>query len=189
MNKALLIIDMQNDFVLPGAPCRIFGAYSTISKVRRVLEFFRKHNLPIFHVVREYREDGSDIENFRYQDFMTNKKYAVPNTPGCKIIDELQPFEGEYKIIKNRFSGFMNTELDSILRRLKINELVVTGTQYPNCVRATVYDAVCLHYEVTIITDATSAQTIEIAKANIVDMKNIGVKFLSSDELIRAMSP
>jgi nicotinamidase-related amidase len=69
----------------------------------------------------------------------------------------------------------MGTPLDLLLRRLGVDELVVSGTQYPNCIRATVLDAVCLDYAVTLVTDACSAQTDAVAQANIADMAAIGV--------------
>lgn len=184
---ALIIIDMQNDFVLPDSPACVAGAQATIPSLVKVLTLFRNKSHPVFHLSREYREDGSDIENFRHKDFMQGNKYAVPNTFGCQIVEELTPLENEHRIIKNRFSGFMNTELDFILRRLSVSELVVTGTQYPNCIRATVFDAIALGYEVTVVTDATSAATEEIAKANIEDLKNVGVSCVLADELQRAL--
>lgn len=79
----------------------------------------------------------------------------------------------------------MNTELDFMLRRLGVENLVVTGTQYPNCVRTTVYDGVALDYNVTLITDATSAQTKEVAEANIFDMKNIGVECITTMQFLQ----
>lgn len=181
---ALAIIDMQKDFVLPNSPCCIAGAYPTIPNVEIVLNYFRSNNLPVFHIVREYRDDGSDIEKFRFKDFIDGKKCAVPNTVGCEIVDELKPIDGEYRIVKNRFSGFMNTELDLILRRLGITDLVVTGTQYPNCVRATIFDAIALGYDVTVITDAASAATKEIEEANIIDLKNVGVRCMLAKEIL-----
>jgi len=185
MNKiALIIVDMQNDFVLPNAPQCIKGAVSVIPNIEKVLHTFREKSLPVFHVYREYRADGSDIEKTRLDDFLNGKKYCVPHTKGCEIIDELSPREEEYRIVKNRFSGFMNTELDFILRRLEVESIVVCGIQYPNCIRATVFDGVALGYEVTLVTDATSAQTEKIAQANIVDIKNIGVECISTELLI-----
>ena len=172
---ALLIIDMQNDFVLPGAPACIAGAFATIPAIKGMLAFFRDHRLPIFHVIREYRADGSDIEATRLHDFIHKEPYIVAGTQGCKIVKDLTPVDGEYKVIKNRFSGFMNTELDFMLRRLEVTDLVVCGTQYPVCLRSTIFDAVALGYWVTNVTDASSAQTPEIANANIVDLRNIGV--------------
>ena len=177
---ALIIIDMQNDFVLQNAPQCIVGAEAIVPNIQKVLTFFRSKNLPIFHVYREYRKDGSDIEKTRLDDFLTQQKYCVPHTKGCEIIDALTPIEGEYKIVKNRFSGFMQTELDFILRRLDIEKIVVCGIQYPNCIRATIFDGVALGYEVTLITDATEAQTEEIATANIVDIANIGVECITT---------
>jgi len=181
---ALIIIDMQNDFVLPGAPACVAGAYVTITCIKRALDFFRTHHFPVFHVIREYRADGSDIEFFRLPDFLNNKRYGVPGTKGCDIVDDLSPVEGEYRIIKNRFSGFMNTELDFMLRRVRATHLVICGTQYPNCVRATIFDAIAYGYPVINITDATSAQTQQIAEANIVDLKNIGVNCISFEEFL-----
>ncbi|VAW98408.1 Nicotinamidase/isochorismatase family protein, partial [hydrothermal vent metagenome] len=122
---ALFIIDMQKDFVFPESPFRVAGAYKTVSGIVKVLKKFREEGHPVFHIVREYREDGSDIEKFRYRKFIDGNKYAVPNTEGCEIIDELIPRKNEYRIVKNRFSGFMNTELGFILNRLKISNIVI----------------------------------------------------------------
>ncbi len=182
---ALLIIDMQNDFVLPGAPACVAGAYATIPCIRKVLDFFRANSLPVFHVVREYRADGSDIEITRLSGFLNNTPYTVPGTPGCEIVEGLTPIRGEYRVVKNRFSGFMNTELDFMLRRVGATHLVVCGTQYPNCIRATIFDAISYGYPVINITDATSAQTHDIANANITDLKNIGVECIAWDEFLK----
>jgi len=184
---ALIMIDMQNDFVLPDALQCIDGAVTILPNLQKILETFRENVLPVFHVYREYREDGSDIEKTRLNDFINVQKYCVPNTHGCDIVDELTPMEGEYKIVKNRFSGFMQTELDFILRRLDIQRIVVCGIQYPNCIRATIFDGVALGYEVTLVTDATAAQTDEIAEANILDMCNIGVECMITESFIECV--
>ena len=181
--SALLIVDMQNDFVLPDSPYCVAGAMATVPTIARVLNRYRRQSLPVFHIVREYRADGSDIERFRYSGFIQGQTYAIPGTNGCDIVDELKPQAGEYRIVKRRFSAFMNTELDLILRRKGIAHVVITGTQYPNCIRATAYDAVALDYEVTVITDATSAASDDIAESNIRDMKNIGIRCVLSSEI------
>ena len=181
---ALIIIDMQNDFVLPGAPACVAGAYATVPCIRLLLDFFRAKSWPVFHVVREYRADGSDIECTRLHGFLNDKRYAVPGTEGCEIVAELAPVEGEYRVVKNRFSGFMNTELDFMLRRIGATQLVICGTQYPNCIRTTIFDAIAHGYPVINLTDATSAQTYEIAEANITDLKNIGVECVTLREFL-----
>lgn len=183
-NMALLIIDMQNDFVLPGGPVHVAGAASTIPAIKSMLEAFRTNEHPVFHITREYRPDGSDVEKLRQKDFLKHQAFVLPGTKGSEIVDQLAPIPGDYRVIKNRFSGFMFTELDLMLRRLNISHLVVTGTQLPNCVRATVFDALCLDYDVTLITDGCSAQTSEIARANITDMANVGVRCVGSEQFI-----
>jgi nicotinamidase-related amidase len=181
---ALIIIDMQNDFVLPDAPACVSGAYATVPCIKRLLKCFRANGWPVFHVIREYRADGSDIEFTRLDGFLHDKPYVVPGTKGCDVVDGLAPLEGEYRIVKNRFSGFMNTELDFVLRRLGVRHLVICGTQYPNCIRATIFDAIAYGYPVINIVDATSAQTQQIAEANILDLKNIGVDCITLDKFL-----
>jgi nicotinamidase-related amidase len=184
---ALLIIDMQNDLVLPGSPLRVLGAKATIPMIQKVLKNFRVKKMPIFYTKREYRPDGSDIEITRLENFIERNKGLVPGTPGCEIVDELRPIPGEYKIVKNRFSAFMNTELDFILRRLEVNHCVICGTQYPSCIRTTVFDAISYGYFVTVLTDATSAKTKEISDANIADMKDVGVECIETAEFLKRL--
>ena len=80
--------------------------------------------------------------------------------------------------MKNRFSGFMDTELDFILRRENVESIVACGTQYPCCVRATLVDGLCYGYHTTSLTDATSAASEDVALANIRDLQNMGIQCL-----------
>ena len=75
-NSALIIIDMQNDFVLPGSPACVAGALATIPNITRVLEKFRKERASVFYIVREYRKDGSDIEISRQKSFLHGSAYV-----------------------------------------------------------------------------------------------------------------
>ncbi len=184
---ALLIIDMQKDFVLPGAPAEVAGALVTVPLIRQALEGFREKQWPVFHINRQYRGDGSDIEITRRKDFLEQQKFLLPGTEGCEIVDQLKPLPGEYRIVKSRFSAFMKTELDFMLRRLSVNHVVICGTQYPACIRATIYDAISYGYDVTLLTDATSAQTPEIAQANIRDIKNLGVSCMTASQFFTAV--
>ena len=188
LDCALLVIDMQNDFVMPGSPIRVAGARASVPVVKKVLTAFRNVGMPVFHAVREYRPDGSDIEITRLDNFLERTKVVVPGTRGCEIIEELKPIPGEYRIVKNRFSAFFMTELDLMLRRLGIEHVVVCGTEYPSCVRSTIFDAISYNYFVTLITDGCSAQTPEIAESNIHDIKNIGIECVTAAEFIKQLN-
>ncbi len=182
--RALLIIDMQNDFVLPGSPVTVAGALATVPNIQRLLEDFRARGWPVLHITRAYRLDGSDVEAFRREAFLRGPQYLLPGTRGVDIVADLTPLPGEPVLVKPRFSAFMGTPLDLLLRRLGVTALVVTGTQYPNCIRATVMDAMGLDYAVTVVTDACSAQTDVVAQANVFDLMNIGVSCRTTEQCL-----
>jgi nicotinamidase-related amidase len=179
---ALLIIDMQNDFVLEGKPLRVAGAQAAIPKIQSVLSEFRKRSLPVFHVLRVHRSDGSDVEIIRQERFRT-QPFAVAGTPGAAVIDELKPRTGEYVLTKTRMSAFIGTELDLMLRTLQVSTLFICGIQTPNCIRTTVFDGIAYNYPVVLIDDATGASSEEVHRANVRDMQNIGVRIVKAGDI------
>ena len=121
------------------------------------------------------------MERTRLADFRRTP-FVVPGTHGAEIIAELTPEAGETIVIKPRYSAFFRTNLDLMLKRLGVERVLVSGTQYPNCIRATVNDALSLDYEVSVITDACSAKTEAVAAANILDMRNLGAECITFAE-------
>jgi nicotinamidase-related amidase len=179
---ALLIIDMQNDFVLEDKPIRVAQAKNVVPVIRDVLAQFRKRKLPVFHILRVHRKDGSDVEITR-QDHFREHPFAVEGTRGAGVIDELSPLPGEYVVPKIRMSAFIATGLDLMLRNLGITDLVVTGIQTPNCIRTTVFDAIAYNYPVILVADAVGAQNDEIHNANLRDMAAIGIRVVNAWDL------
>jgi nicotinamidase-related amidase len=183
---ALLIIDMQNDFILEGRPLRVASAPAVIPKVLELLTAFRAKGLPVFHIVRVHRKDGADVEITR-QALFRKQPFAVEGTAGAAIVDPLAPHPGEYVIPKVRMSAFIGTELDLMLRTLGITDIVIAGIQTPNCIRTTTFDAIAYNYPVVLARDATGAQTDEIHDANVRDMQNIGVRTMTVRDLIATL--
>jgi len=179
---ALLIIDMQNDFVLEAKPLRVAGASAVIPRIQCVLAEFRKRSLPVFHILRVHRPDGSDVEIIR-QELFRKQPFAVAGTPGAAVIHELGPHPGEYVLTKTRMSAFIGTELDLMLRTLGVTTLVVCGIQTPNCIRTTVFDGIAYNYPVVLVDDATGAASEEVHRANVRDMANIGVKIVKAGDV------
>lgn len=181
---AVLVIDMQNDFVLPGAVLCVDGAAATIPAIQDLLKYGRSKGWNIVHVIRDHMPSGYDVDAPRIKLFTNGKSgYCLGGTKGAEIVDGLKPETGDIVITKTRNSGFFNTNLDLVLRRLGVKTVVIAGTQYPNCVRGTAADAMSYDYETIICTDACSAKTKEVADANIFDMKNMGIQCLSLDEI------
>lgn len=180
---ALAVIDMQNDFVLPGAPACVEGAHATVPTIRRLLERARADGWYVLHVVRAHRPDGCDAEKSRAHLFREGGGLCVAGTPGAEIVAGLEPSLGETVLVKTRFSAFMGTECHMLLRRLGVDTLLIAGTQYPNCVRGTAVDAFALDYDVIVVTDACSARTPQVAEANINDMRAMGISCVPFDSL------
>lgn len=180
---ALAIIDMQNDFVQPGAPACVAGALASVPMVRRLLDKARREGWVIVHVTRQHRADGSDVELFRRDAFKNGGGICVAETRGADIIPELSPLPGEHCLGKLRFSAFLFTEFDALLRRLGVSTLVLAGTQYPNCIRGTAVDAMARDYRTVVVTDACSAQTPAVAASNIFDLKGMGIACVALDDL------
>ena len=183
--SAFIIIDMENGFIDPASPLCIAGAAATVPALAAAVEAAREKNIPIFYVKRIYRADGSDVENTRYECWRSAENVLTPGSAGPCSIEEpaaLAPRPEDYIIIKPRFSAFFQTELDLILRRLGVRNIILTGTTTPNCIRTTAYDGISLDYNVIALEDCCSSQTPEIQRANIEDMIRIGVTVMSSAE-------
>ena len=191
VHAALLVIDMQNGFLNPRSAHCIPTAAATVPACAKAIASCRAQKIPVFFVIRKYRGNGSDVEFCRYESWRKGGKALSPLC-GEELSDALPPEfgrrEGDYTIVKPRFSAFFQTELDLILRRLGINTVLLAGTTTPNCIRATCYDALSLDYNVAILEDCVSSATEEIQKSNLRDMENIGAVLLSAKALSGGLS-
>ncbi|XP_010545692.1 PREDICTED: probable inactive nicotinamidase At3g16190 [Tarenaya hassleriana] len=176
-NTALLVIDMQKDFIREGSVMQVKGGKAIVPNVIRTVELARRRGVLVIWVVREHDPRGRDVELFRRHLYTPGKVGpTVKDTSGAELEDGLIIKEGDYKIVKTRFSAFFATHLHSFLQTSGVNKLVIAGVQTPNCIRATAFDAVAMDYpSVTVIVDTTAASTPEIHAANILDMKNVGI--------------
>jgi len=185
--SALVVIDMQRGFIDKASPCYINGAEATIPACAAVIDNCRQRGIPVFFVNRLYRANGSDVEHTRHDAWLSGGK---PMSPGCAESistaspEEFKITEEDYYIIKPRYSAFFHTELDLVLRRLGINTVLLAGTTTPNCIRASCYDAICLEYNVVVLSDCTSSVSEEIQQSNLRDMKNVGAQIMSAEEFI-----
>ncbi|MBD5154470.1 MAG: isochorismatase family protein [Oscillibacter sp.] len=191
MKQALIVIDMQNGFLNPESPLCIRGARATVPACARVIAACRRAETPVIFVNRAYRADGSDVEHTRYQIWAEGGKPLTPGSTGPISIENPPEFgrcASDYEIVKPRYSAFFQTSLDLLLRRLKVDTVVLTGTTTPNCIRTTCYDAISLDYQVVVLEDCCSSNTEEIQRANMLDMKNVGTEIRSSSQFLRELS-
>ena len=184
---ALLVIDMQNDFCLPGAPFEVRGALSVVPRIQELIEAFRAHGLPVIFVIREHRADGSDMEITRRERFLKAGGAFIPGTRGYALVDGLTPRPDEPVVRKTRWSPFHKTDLESMLRARGVEVVVISGVQTPNCIRSAAFDANSLDFEVVVSSDASGTSDPDVHRANLIDMAGIGIEIASTQEIARAL--
>ncbi len=188
-HAALIMIDMQNDFVLADAPARIPGTLDVIPAIKTVIGAFRQQQRPIFHVVRLYQSDGSNTDLCRRALIESGKSIVRPGTRGAEIIEALQPgavtldadtlLAGEaqqlgareWVLYKPRWSAFYSTRLDALLRQMDVDTLVFAGCNFPNCPRSTIYDASSRDLRIVVAEDAISG----LYDKGLEELRGIGV--------------
>lgn len=90
-SAALVLIDVQRDFYADAAPMRVEGTSTAIPAMAKLASAFRQRGLPIVHVVRLYRADGSNADPVRRQSIEQGARIAVPGSAGSQIAAELLP--------------------------------------------------------------------------------------------------
>lgn len=185
-NYALIMIDMQRGFLDPASPLCVPGAAATVSHCARAIDLCHRARVPVIFAVRHYRADGTDVELCRREAWAAGGRPLSEACPPCMSDTwprEFQRQPEDYVIVKPRFSAFFHTELDLLLRRQQVDTLLLAGTTTPNCIRATLYDALSLDYAAAVLTDCTSSCSEAVQAANLEDMQRIGAQMLTSAQL------
>ncbi len=142
MIKALLIIDMLNDFVLPGAPLEVPDTREIIPNIEREIDKARGEGYQVVYLCDSHAPDD--------REFQIWPKHCVKGTKGAQVVDELEPEPRDVVVEKTTYSGFFNTRLEEVLKSLGATELIITGCVTNICILYTSSDAVLRGYNVTV---------------------------------------
>jgi nicotinamidase-related amidase len=183
-SPALLVVDMQNDFVREGAPLEVPDARETIPAIRRLLAAFRGRGLPV--VYTRFLSEEQDNLLWRWSPqchpdvraCWAGDLHRYGDVEGLRdaaaVVDELAPEPGDVVVDKLGYGSFHGTDLDERLRALGVRSLVVTGTVTQICVEETAREAFHHGYRTTIVSDAVSSFAPHLHAAT---LENFGMKF------------
>jgi nicotinamidase-related amidase len=161
---ALLVIDMQYDFLAPGAPYESQHGREMIGELNGLIQLCRDTEIPVIFTVHAHRADGSDLGAVRYVHPLTAAGKAMrEGTQGVELYPDVDVRETDFFVAKRRFSAFFETELDLLLRNLGVEVLIVAGVATNVCCESTVRDAFFRDYKVIFLSDGNG--TIPLADA------------------------
>lgn len=201
--SALIIVDMQNDFVhpeggfahrareVPEAEIDMPFLMSTVPRVKRLADAFRAARRPVVYVAHVLKPDYSDAQIpywRRGRPADGNRTFIAEGTWGAQIIDELKPREGEHLVIKKGFGGFSNTPLDTILRNMGVTTCVVSGVTTCVCVSTTVRGGVEHNYRMILVADAVAEVNRETHDAELKTMARVFADVKTTDEVLAILA-
>ena len=186
---ALLIIDLQNDNLTKGGKFENSGAVehakkqNVVGNIKTIAEKAREAGIPVFHnlfvVEKGAKGIGDRAPIFRA---IAETESIVRGTWGAAPVDGVQPEEGDFVIEKSRMSAFNGTQLDSLLRGLGVETIIVTGVWTNMAVEHTCRDGADNGYNVVIATDGTSTINDEWQEAALnYAMNNIATKMTTAE--------
>lgn len=200
-SSALITIDTQCD-TLDGQPFEIPGTSAILPRMAELLQAYRNAKKPIIHIVRIYKSDGANVDLCRKELVERGATLVLAGSSGSQLAPDLLPRVGmeldtelllsggiqtleskEVVIYKPRWGAFYNTPLEQHLRAGGISTLVFSGCNFPNCPRASIYEASERDFRLVLAEDAISGLHDQGRR----EMLNIGVAVLSTEQVIDAV--
>lgn len=175
---AIIIVDMLNDFITGSLKCE--RGLRIIPRIGELIKAAHAASVPVIHVCDAHIK-GVDKELDVWGD------HAIRGSKGAEIITELAPEGGDIVILKRRYSGFFQTDLQLLLEELNIGTLIVCGLQAHLCVRHTAADAFQWGYKVVIPDDGVEAFTEEAYATSLVYMKETYAADITTVEKVIGM--
>jgi ureidoacrylate peracid hydrolase len=193
----LVVIDPYNDFISEGGKVWdrlkvVADANGCVQHMSQVLEATRNADIQVFYALhRRYRP--GDYENWKYiapiQKAAWSRKTFEDGSWGGQLRSEFEPQNGDIVAQEHWCSsGFANTDLDVLLKRQGIHQLIMIGLIAHTCLEATVRFGAELGYEVTVVADATASYSdVEMHAALEVNIPNYATAIVSTEELLESI--
>jgi len=183
-NPALIVVDMQNDFVRAGAPLEVESSRATIPRIRRLIDVFHQRELPIVYtrfLTRRtanlawlWTPECAPETRCCWEGHLRSYRDSNERLDCAAVVSELAPSRSDLRVDKYGYGAFHGTDLDYLLRARRVESLLVAGTVTQICVEETAREAYHRGYRTTIVSDAVSSFAPDLHAAT---LKNFEMKF------------
>lgn len=186
---ALLVIDMQNDFVREGAIMEVPEARRQIPQIQKLIACCRELNVPVIYTMHALNPNLCPLEVKKLP--LLQREGMREGTGGIQIIDELAPLPNDIIIKKRRFSAFYNTELETVLKNIRgwgqIDTVIICGTVTNVCCESTARDAFFRDYLVIFGSDVNSALDETSHNATLQNIEKFFGRVMESEAIMAAL--
>jgi ureidoacrylate peracid hydrolase len=194
---ALLVVDLQNVFMLPPYPTEVPLAREIVPNVNKLAAATRAVGGAVVWIQMTHTEEDKKTWSVFYEDVTKTAmrgdklKGLVRGSHGQALYETLDVKPDDLKVEKKRFSAFIqgSSDLDKLLKERGIDTVLVTGTVTNTCCESTARDAMMLNYKTIMISDANAAATDEEHNATLANMLRIFGDVMSTDEVIARLAP
>ena len=179
--SALLVVDMQKFFLDPASPTFTPGCPSILPSVKRLVAAFRRAGRPVVFTRHVHHPAGLDGG---IMDWWWEGK-CLEGSEESEVHPALAPAAGEKVVFKHRYSAFYNTDLETVLRCLKVEDLVVAGVMTNLCCESTARDAYFRDFRVFFPADGTGSVSEEMHLASLLNLA-FGFAYVTTAEALAA---
>ncbi|MGA9398424.1 MAG: isochorismatase family cysteine hydrolase [Anaerolineaceae bacterium] len=164
--SALLVIDMQDFFLNPASPTFTCGGLAILPNIKKIIHTFREAGRPVIYTKHVHHPDRLDagIMGWWWQGM------CLEGSPESEIHRDIAPKQNEKVILKHRYSAFYNTDLETVLRCLQVEDIVIAGIMTNMCCESTARDACYRDYRVFFLVDGTGSITEEMHLASLLNL-------------------
>jgi nicotinamidase-related amidase len=182
---AVLVIDMQRDFVDPGAPIAAPGATDLIPRINRLTARARTLGMPVIFTQEMHRADKSDFGI----ELEFEPSHCLEGTSGMELTERLEVAPTDYRVLnKRRYDAFLGTDLETLLRSLRVESLLVAGVCTDICVSSTVQHARNLDFRCYVIEDCVAGTSAERHAAALLCLGHVFGYVLSLADVEKALT-
>lgn len=185
----LLVVDVQNDFVSPQGSAGqrgedIGAAMAIVPRLIRLIEEARRIALPIIYIKTTHSE-WTDSPSWIYRKSQEKALTTCrEGSWGAEFYDGISPRPDERVVIKHRYSAFINTDLNTVLKAKGIESVLVTGVATNVCVETTARDAYMFDYYVTLVIDCAAAYDARLHENTLENIRRHFGLVASSEEIM-----